>query len=447
MLRTSRNLKEEGVENFHRHTYEQICKQRGEQPEYARRILSWLVFAKRALSEDEIGEAVAIRTSEHRVKAIDRVSKETIIKLCRGLVIYDNSRRVIRLSHKTVQDYLLGELKELQPDIALDCFRYLCFTTPSDQHSDSSSNDESDSDPDSEGGLDSENVKSVDDLGDNDGDDDDADDDDGDDDDGDDDDADDDDDKDDEIPFELNAWYPKQGPLSEYVCSWGMDHLKDLQDDQMPIEVVIEYLTTVPPGNYQKLLQGENTYPRGFTPFHYVTLLGKTKALHRLMDHANASYRTQKMIECQDLGGRTPFMWALRYSDTEMIEAVLGHGANISHTDNSGNQAVFYAAGCTLSLVIRDLIRDSGPIQDATIARAVIEGNVPLVRQFLESGANPSAILKDESTVLHLAVLIYPDTTAGEMVSLLLQWNTNVNAQDFLNRTALHLCFDYTSPK
>jgi ankyrin repeat protein len=152
------------------------------------------------------------------------------------------------------------------------------------------------------------------------------------------------------------------------------------------------------------------------------------------------------MIECQDLGGRTPFMWALRYSDTEMIEAVLGHSANISHTDNSGNQAVFYAAGCTLSPVIRDLIRDSGPIQDATIARAVTEGNVQLVRQFLESGANPSAILKDGSTVLHLAVLIYPDTTTSEMVSLLLQWKTNVNAQDSLNRTALHLCF-VTSPK
>jgi hypothetical protein len=218
MLRTSRNLKEEGVENFHRHTYEQICKQRGEHPKYARRILSWLVLAKRALSENEIGEAVAIRTSEHRIEAIDRFSKETIIKLCRGLVIHDNSWRVIRLSHKTVQDYLLGELKELQPDIALDCFRYRCFTTPSNQHSDSRSDDESDSDPASKGGFDSETVKSVDDLGDNDGDGDNANDTDGNDDNG----------NDNEIPFKLNAWYPKQGPLGKYVCSWGMDHLKDL---------------------------------------------------------------------------------------------------------------------------------------------------------------------------------------------------------------------------
>lgn len=54
-----------------------------------------------------------------------------MIKVCRGLVVIDDSSVIIRLAHLTLQDYLAErykpDIEKIQKDICLTCITYLSF--------------------------------------------------------------------------------------------------------------------------------------------------------------------------------------------------------------------------------------------------------------------------------------------------------------------------------
>ena len=119
-------------DSVYERTMEQINSQSdSSQIELANRVLSYLVFAKRDLSIHELIEALAVKPGTTKLDALWKRPPQILIKVCRGLVVIEDSSRIIRLAHLTLQDYLAERYKpgieKIQKDICLTCITYLSF--------------------------------------------------------------------------------------------------------------------------------------------------------------------------------------------------------------------------------------------------------------------------------------------------------------------------------
>lgn len=106
-----------------------------DQPNGRRRIglntLMWISHAKRPLLDDELSEALAIRSDD---KFLDRDSQPRLgimVDCCMGLVTVDEQTSEVRLVHFSVQEYLHANQSALFPDaeniIAEACITYSLF--------------------------------------------------------------------------------------------------------------------------------------------------------------------------------------------------------------------------------------------------------------------------------------------------------------------------------
>jgi ankyrin repeat protein len=101
----------------------------------ARRVLTWITYAKRELSVSELRVAISIHPEMQRLDfENDLEDEEEMVSVCAGLVIVDNKSRVVRLVHYTTQEYLERVRKTWLPDgeteIARNCVAYLAMEIP-----------------------------------------------------------------------------------------------------------------------------------------------------------------------------------------------------------------------------------------------------------------------------------------------------------------------------
>jgi hypothetical protein len=102
------------------------------------RTLTWILSAQRPLTMDELKEVVMIECgspewggNRPRRSTSTQIPDDTIIRLCRGLVIYERSSSTVRFNHKTVQEFLesdrsgFSEYKLSSKDLAMTCLMYL----------------------------------------------------------------------------------------------------------------------------------------------------------------------------------------------------------------------------------------------------------------------------------------------------------------------------------
>jgi ankyrin repeat protein len=99
----------------------------------AKKVLSWITFAKRPLTTAEICCALAVEPKGTKIDPENVPDVEDLVSVCAGLVVVDNESAVIRLVHYTTQEYfeqvrdawnLGGHL-----DIATTCLIYLSFSS------------------------------------------------------------------------------------------------------------------------------------------------------------------------------------------------------------------------------------------------------------------------------------------------------------------------------
>ncbi|KAJ7241261.1 ankyrin repeat-containing domain protein [Mycena rebaudengoi] len=128
------------------HTYDEamdwIEAQTKDDREIARRTLIWVANAKRPLTVFELQEALAIEPDSKALDADGLLDIEIIISVCVGLVIIDASqsrsnfldssgRRIVRLVHLTIQDYLdrvqAIRFPEAQTEITRNCLTYISY--------------------------------------------------------------------------------------------------------------------------------------------------------------------------------------------------------------------------------------------------------------------------------------------------------------------------------
>ncbi|CAG9988827.1 unnamed protein product [Clonostachys byssicola] len=99
--------------------------------QFARRILSWIVFAKRDLSPRELQHAVSMRHGDRDITQEDLPDVEDILSVCAGLVTVEEHRNVVGLIHKTTQEYFQRTYMQWFPDansVLIDtCITYLSF--------------------------------------------------------------------------------------------------------------------------------------------------------------------------------------------------------------------------------------------------------------------------------------------------------------------------------
>ncbi|MDR2148161.1 MAG: ankyrin repeat domain-containing protein [Tannerella sp.] len=139
-------------------------------------------------------------------------------------------------------------------------------------------------------------------------------------------------------------------------------------------------------------------------------------------------------LDAQDSNGKTPLILAAWEGDLKTVKKLLALGADISVTDNLGNNVLHYAArqeNLEVLNVILDtnvdvnLKSEGGYKQTALFAPAEV-GRIPILRTLLERGANPDIQDRYKMTALQWAI----QQGKVEAVKTLLAFKANVNTKN-----------------
>ena len=98
--------------------------------ELAKKVLFWIVCAKRPLTTEELRHALAVEPGTCRLDEMNLCPVSDMVSSCAGLVIIDSN--IIRLVHYTTQEYFqrrgLKSFEGVQEDtIATSCLTYLSY--------------------------------------------------------------------------------------------------------------------------------------------------------------------------------------------------------------------------------------------------------------------------------------------------------------------------------
>ncbi|EGN98195.1 hypothetical protein SERLA73DRAFT_161082 [Serpula lacrymans var. lacrymans S7.3] len=108
----------------------------GRHRELAKAVMTWIVFASRALFFMELQEALALSTGLRKISADDLMAKAIIMDACAGLLVVDGD--VCRLVHYSVQEYLVKRgdwaFPDPQAQIVKICFNALSMFSPKEVH-------------------------------------------------------------------------------------------------------------------------------------------------------------------------------------------------------------------------------------------------------------------------------------------------------------------------
>jgi hypothetical protein len=97
---------------------------------FAKRILSWVFYARRTLTMPELQEALAVQTGELSLNRLNISYSADIIHACGSLLDHNRTTDNVSFSHELVRKYVEDHQSEIllgQSEIALGCLTYLSF--------------------------------------------------------------------------------------------------------------------------------------------------------------------------------------------------------------------------------------------------------------------------------------------------------------------------------
>jgi hypothetical protein len=121
---------EEGLDKAYDDTVNRIDNQGQSIRELAKKVLFWIVHAKRPLTTEELRHSLAVEAGTCKLDEKNLYLLEDIMSSCAGLVVVDSN--IIRLVHYTTQEYFqrysLKSFEDVQRDIiATSCLTYLSY--------------------------------------------------------------------------------------------------------------------------------------------------------------------------------------------------------------------------------------------------------------------------------------------------------------------------------
>jgi ankyrin repeat protein len=97
----------------------------------AKKVMSWVTYAKRPLRTAELRCALAVEPGKIELDPENLLEVEDIVSVCAGLVVHDQVNDVFRLMHHTTQGYLEDISKSWEPGpqllLTTTCLTYLSF--------------------------------------------------------------------------------------------------------------------------------------------------------------------------------------------------------------------------------------------------------------------------------------------------------------------------------
>lgn len=128
LSKTSKLPGKPGLNRAYDDALERIKSQLADDARLALRALSWITFAKRQLTIDEICHAFAVEPDDEDLDPDNILDINDIVSVCAGLVVVDEESQIVHLVHYTTQVYL-EKLPDWSSnanmDIAQTCLHYL----------------------------------------------------------------------------------------------------------------------------------------------------------------------------------------------------------------------------------------------------------------------------------------------------------------------------------
>lgn len=123
----------EALETAYGEAIKRIERQLFEDKVLAKSALSWITYAQRPLTPNELCHALATELGDDNLDGDNVPDIEDVVSVCAGLVIVDTDSHMIRLVHYTAQTYF-EHIRDIwiplaQQEITLACLTYLSFTT------------------------------------------------------------------------------------------------------------------------------------------------------------------------------------------------------------------------------------------------------------------------------------------------------------------------------
>ncbi|KAM0547820.1 hypothetical protein ACHAPJ_010166 [Fusarium lateritium] len=100
-------------------TMERIDAQNARHKELARKVLSWISFAKDKLTTAQVQHALAVKDGDTRLNTKGMHDPSLMVSVCCGLIAVDEASGIIRLVHYTTQEYFEDNETRWFPDKAL----------------------------------------------------------------------------------------------------------------------------------------------------------------------------------------------------------------------------------------------------------------------------------------------------------------------------------------
>ncbi|KAM0265606.1 hypothetical protein ACHAQJ_000038 [Trichoderma viride] len=372
---TLRNLPR-SLGKTYEHAMERIESQGEQLSQLAKKVIYWLVHARRILTITELQHAVAVEPGDLELDEEFIPDKEILSSICAGLVTIDAESDVMRLAHYTVQEYFKGEgkgwVQDAEADITTICLTYLFFC-------------------EFESGL---------------------------------------------CKTRIELWRRHtSNPLYVYAAeNWG-HHARASPEMKLVLDFLNTEAQVSAAGQMMQEFRGFNTpgvLAGGMAGIHLAAYFGLENIATYLLDNGHD-------INAMDGDGRTILFWAVNGEHQGMVKLLLDYGAKIDKRANDWGSTLWRAVLGENRIIIKLLLEigaDANAREEngwTPLFWASYYGHEDIVKLLLENGAEIDAGDNDGRTPLFWACNIEHEN----IIRLLLENGAEIDARDLYGRTPL----------
>jgi len=365
-------------------TYQKAMTRIGAQIEddtdLAYRVLSWLSYANRPMTVEELRHALAVETNDSALDLENLPDEDILVSVCAGLVTVDQLSRIIRLVHYTAQEFFersrMERFPDGQTDIATTCLTYLSF----DSFTRPCENDQ-------------------------------------------------------EMSSRL-----LEMPLLTYAARYWGDHVRQ-GSEVKNLDLILAYLVqglrmacsiqalNLPAYHFAGYSQ---RFPRDVSGFWLAASFGLSETVKTMLSQGS------DIVETDSTFGWTALHRASKNGHQEVVRLLLDKGAQIDVKDSAFERTALYQAAEYGHLIVAQLLLERGADVNArdrasttALHASATNGLDDIVRLLLSKGADGKAMDKAERTPLHCAA----NNGHTIVVSILTDFNATSATVDLKNKT------------
>ncbi|KAJ6180200.1 hypothetical protein N7519_010661 [Penicillium mononematosum] len=355
-----------------------IQGQVSDQAELAMQVLAWITCAKRPLTTVELQTALAVEIDESVFDEDNVPDLIDVVSVCAGLVTIDEESNVIRLVHYTTQEFFQRNQSTWFPKanyyIGSICVAYLSFDTFIAGH-----------------------CRAPED-------------------------------------FESRLY---RYPFAPYAANFWGSHVRECEaDGEQPIsEAIIALLPDRSKVDscmqFAWYASAEFSFNMPFYDSRRGMMGLHLAAYFELLDVAQTLISLGNSVDCVDVIGRTPLLWAAGYDRRDAITFLLANGADPNIEDDAGTTPLFSAVEKGHERAVQLLLEENCDLQQSAFTglsllhASAIGGSEKIARLLLMRGL--SAYQKDKGgrTPLYFAA----EKGHLDMVRLFLDWDVDDDPQ------------------